>query len=89
MKYLLMTFLLVFIGCGRFNPKYRTGDCFIIEPITSPEFIREPLEYNRVLKVGKRNYLYEFGNFKLQSESEILDIDLFSEKIDCSVFDNT
>lgn len=70
------------------SPKFKVGDCVIWESDLrhSNEFLSNDFKIRKILKVGKRNYLYEFEGFfnsLIKNELEIDHIDRTMVKIDC------
>lgn len=92
MKYLVLLTLLA--GCDIYEipfssnfigPKFKVGDCTMYKSdLTRNEFIDPEITIRKILKIGKNNYLYKFGNHAmLVNESNIFSFDLVSIKVDC------
>lgn len=99
MKYLVLLLLLVGCSDTKITmngivkvPKFKVGDC--LEACTEPDMKdREFLErqkgegicvYRKIIKVGKRNYLYTFYHGRLKDEFSIELTDEFQRKVDNS-----
>lgn len=92
MKYLALLFL---VSCGIYDvpniskvigPKFKVGDCAVSSRNlrNQPEFLEKDLQIDKIVKVGKRNYLYQWGSvLKLQLEFPITKYDSIMERIDC------
>ena len=64
----LLILLALLIGCSK-SPKFKEGDCTAEESdFDKSEFLEEDITVRKVLKVGKRNYLYEFGKHRSKLE---------------------
>lgn len=93
MRYLAL--LLLVVGCSRydipftsnvFGPKFKVGDCIDrVYHSYETEFINEvsyaPSHPRKILAIGNKNYLYQFGSIKSEAPFNILDN--YNIKVNC------
>lgn len=91
MKWIFLV-LLLSVSCSGETPaqkfaKFKPGDCIAITDdldMSQYEFLQPDVTVKKILKVGKRNYLYSYRPYEaMQSEFEIESIDDTHTKVMC------
>lgn len=80
MRYLLLAIILT--GCSQ-SPKFAVGDCIVGTGVR--ESWQQPERVEKIIAVGKENYLYEFtGRYgKIRNDFPIILMDNIETKVKC------